>query len=63
VNGRAALLTKRLKLWQKLGIIGLAFTIPLALMTYFLVDTQSVKINFAQSELDGLTYLHPLQTL
>jgi methyl-accepting chemotaxis protein len=56
-------LTRRLKLWQKLGIIGLAFTIPLALTTYFLVNKQSDKINFAQAELDGLTYLHPLEAL
>jgi hypothetical protein len=49
--------------WQKLAIIGLAFVIPLALTTLFLVNTQSTKINFAQSELDGLTYLRPVKDL
>jgi methyl-accepting chemotaxis protein len=56
-------MTRKLTVWQKLGIIGLAFAIPLALTTYFLINTQSDKINFAQAELDGLTYLHPLEAL
>jgi len=45
---------RKLKVWQKLGIIGLAFLIPLGVTTYFLVDEQNYKIDFAQNELDGV---------
>lgn len=62
MNGMRSLVA-RLKVWQKLGIIGLAFIIPLALTTYFLVDEQNTKIAFAQSELDGITYLRPVTDL
>jgi methyl-accepting chemotaxis protein len=63
LNGRAALITRRLKVWQKLAIVGLAFTIPLALTTVFLVNTQSNKINVASAELNGITYLKPLAAI
>jgi methyl-accepting chemotaxis protein len=55
--------TKKLKVWHKLAIIGLAFAIPLALTTYFLVTEQSKKIDFAQAELNGVQYLRPLKDL
>jgi methyl-accepting chemotaxis protein len=54
---------RKLKVWQKLGIIGLALGIPLALTTKFLGDQQASKINFARAELNGLVYLRPLSGL
>ncbi len=49
----------RLKIWQKLTLVALAFSIPLALTTYFLLDEKSIKIDFAQWELHGDDYLRP----
>jgi methyl-accepting chemotaxis protein len=59
VNG----LLNRLRIWQKLGIVGLAFAIPLVITTYFLLDEKSIKIDFATVELRGGMYLRPLQGL
>jgi methyl-accepting chemotaxis protein len=49
----------RLKIWQKISLIGLVFTIPLALTMYYLLDEKNYKIDFAQWELYGDEYLRP----
>ncbi len=49
----------RLKIWQKLTLVALAFSIPLGMTTYFLLDEKSIKIDFAQWELHGDEYLRP----
>src|SRR5882724_7613 len=49
----------RLKIWQKIALIGLVFTIPLALTTHYLLDEKNYKIDFAQWELYGDEYLRP----
>ncbi len=56
-------LLNRFKIWQKLTIVGLAFTIPLAITTYFLLDEKSIKIDFARYELFGDEYLRPCAEL
>src|SRR5271166_2146064 len=53
----------RLKIWQKLAAVGLAFAVPLALTTYFLVEEKSIKIDFARWELYGDEYLRPCARL
>jgi hypothetical protein len=52
-----------LRIWHKLVIICAAFTIPLALTTYFLLEEKRIKIDFAQQELYGDEYLRPLSRL
>lgn len=61
--GVTTTLLNRFKIWQKLAIVGLAFTIPLAITTYFLLDEKSIKIDFARYELFGDEYLRPCAEL
>src|ERR1044071_8654189 len=49
----------RLRIWQKIALIGFVFTIPLVLTTYYLVDEKNYKIDFARWELYGDEYLRP----
>ena len=51
------------KIWHKLVVICVAFTIPLALTTYLLLEEKRIKIDFAQKELYGDEYLRPLSRL
>src|SRR5207249_1588129 len=51
------------RIWHKLAAIALAFTIPLALTTYFLVGEKRIKIDFARNELRGDMYLRPASKL
>src|ERR671930_251750 len=51
------------RIWHKLVVICVAFTIPLALTTYFLLEEKRIKIDFAQQELFGDEYLRPLSRL
>jgi methyl-accepting chemotaxis protein len=53
----------RLKIWQKISLIGVVFTIPLALTMYYLLDEKNYKIDFAQWELYGDEYLRPTSEL
>jgi diguanylate cyclase (GGDEF)-like protein/PAS domain S-box-containing protein len=55
--------TRRPHVWQKLAIIGLAFTLPLGITTYLLVVENIRRIEFSENELRGLEYLRPLGTL
>jgi methyl-accepting chemotaxis protein len=53
----------RAPIWAKLAAIALVFTIPLATTTWFLLEEQSIKIEFARSELRGDEYLRPASEL
>ena len=48
---------------MKLAAIALSFMIPLVVTTYFLVNEQNIKIDFAEQELRGDRYLRPLSQL
>jgi methyl-accepting chemotaxis protein len=48
---------------MKLTAIALAFTVPLVLTTWFLVEEKNIKIDFAQAELHGDRYLRPASKL
>jgi methyl-accepting chemotaxis protein len=55
---------KRLKVWQKLGFLGLVFLIPLAIFSYKMVASmRAMGIGFAQQERMGMEYLAPVYTL
>ncbi len=56
-------LLSRLRIWQKIALIGLVFTVPLALTMYYLLDEKNYKIDFARWELYGDEYLRPTGTL
>jgi methyl-accepting chemotaxis protein len=49
----------RLRIWQKIALIALGFTLPLALTLHYLVDEKNYKIDFARWELYGNEYLRP----
>src|SRR5688572_26101130 len=53
-------LLNRLKIWQKLSFVIVAFMIPLGLTTYFLLEEKSIKIDLTQWEMYGDEYLRPL---
>src|SRR5438105_9902621 len=53
----------RLRIWQKIALIGLVFTVPLALTMYYLLDEKNYKIDFARWELYGDEYLRPTSDL
>jgi methyl-accepting chemotaxis protein len=53
----------RLKIWQKIALIGIVFTFPLALTLYYLLDEKNYKIDFARWELYGDEYLRPAGVL
>src|SRR5207302_5116152 len=48
---------------QKLAAICVSFSLPLAVMTYFVADTATENIRFARLELAGNRYLRPLSSL
>lgn len=54
---------KRLKIWQKFTLIAVAFSIPIVVLTYFLIVEQGKQIAFSAAELDGTEYLRPLRKL
>jgi signal transduction histidine kinase/DNA-binding response OmpR family regulator/HAMP domain-containing protein len=51
------------KIWHKLAVICVVFTVPYALSTWFLLQEKRIKIDFAESELAGDEYLRPLSRL
>jgi methyl-accepting chemotaxis protein len=51
------------RIWMKLAAIAVSFTIPLLLTTYFLVNEGNIKIDFAEQEMQGIRYLHPLSRM
>ena len=54
---------KRLKIWQKFTLIAVAFSIPIVVLTYFLILEQGKQIAFTSAERDGSDYLRPLRKL
>src|SRR5690242_6406022 len=53
----------RLKIWQKLLVVGITFLVPLGVTTYFLLDEKQIKIDFARWELHGDDYIRPCARL
>jgi methyl-accepting chemotaxis protein len=51
------------RIWMKLAVIAVVFAIPLVTTTRFLLNEQSIKINFARNELRGDEYLRPAAAL
>lgn len=47
------------RIWMKLAVIAVVFAIPLVTTTRFLLNEQSIKIDFARNELRGDDYLRP----
>jgi methyl-accepting chemotaxis protein len=48
------------KLWQKLALIAVLFSVPSALLMSIVLTEMSAKIAVSMQELDGLVYLEPL---
>ena len=48
---------------MKLAAISLSFVVPLVITTYLYVGETNFKIDFAQQEMEGITYLRPLSRL
>jgi HAMP domain-containing protein len=53
----------RLRIWQKISLIAVCFAVPIVVLLYFLLSTQSQTIEFSEKELDGTQYLRPLRKL
>lgn len=53
----------RLKIWQKLALVGVAFSAPIGVLLYFLVTGQAKDIDFAVNESRGIEYLAPVKKL
>lgn len=51
------------RIWHKLLAICIALMVPLGLATFYLVDQQNSKIDFARTELSGVQYLRPVSAL
>jgi len=55
---------KRMKVWQKLGFLGIVFLIPLTIFSYKMIASmRAMGIGFAEQERIGVEYLMPLYTL
>lgn len=57
----AVSLMNRLTYPRKFGLIGLLFTLPLGVVTFFLVSELNERIAFSAKEQLGNEFLHPLQ--
>jgi HAMP domain-containing protein len=54
---------KNLKIWQKLSLIVVAFSVPIGVLLHYLVTEQNIILDFARNELDGTQYLRPVRKL
>ena len=55
---------KRMKVWQKLGFLGVIFFIPLAIFSYQMMSSmRAMGIGLAEQERVGVEYLKPVYTL
>jgi hypothetical protein len=54
---------KRLKIWQKFTLIAVAFSIPIVVLSYFLLVETEKTIDFTRAEVDGAEYLRSLRKL
>ena len=52
-----------LKVWQKLALVVVALSAPVALLTYLLVAEMNVAIDFARQEIRGVQSLQPAREL
>lgn len=56
-------LLNRLSIPRKFVLISLFFALPLGLVLYFLTSSAQERIRLARLEIDGVTYLTPLNAL
>lgn len=54
---------KNLRIWHKAVLIAVAFSLPIVVLLYLLVNEQNKTIDFAQDERKGLEYLKPTSKL
>jgi methyl-accepting chemotaxis protein len=54
---------KRLKIWQKFTLIAVAFSIPIVVLSYFLLIETNKAIAYTESEHEGAEYLRPMHKL
>lgn len=52
---------KNLRIWQKLALICISFSLPIAALLYLYVAEKNAPIRFAQLEMEGTAYLRPLR--
>lgn len=51
------------KIWQRFALVAVAFTIPMAVLLYQALQSQSYQSNFANQELAGTSFEKPFQQL
>lgn len=55
---------KNLRVWQKLGVLGVLFLVPFLLVTWKLIsNVNELGIDFARLEIRGVQHINPLLTL
>jgi len=54
-------MTKNLKIWQKMAVVGALFIIVIGGLLWLLVKAKNKDIDFARQEQDGTTYVRPLR--
>src|SRR5262245_17928022 len=54
---------KNLRVWHKAELIAIAFSVPIVVLLYLLVNEQGIAIEFAVNERRGLEYLAPTDKL
>jgi HAMP domain-containing protein len=54
---------RSLKIWQRLLLVAVSFSIPLVLLLVLLVREQSNAIDFAEKEQEGIMFLKPTRSL
>lgn len=62
-NLRNFFANRQWKIWHKLALMCLAFSIPIGALLYNLIKQQNKEIDFARKELVGTEYLRPLRVL
>jgi twitching motility protein PilJ len=53
----------KMKIWQKLIVIGMMMTIPICVLLYMFVSSRNIQIRSTREELTGLEYVTPLRSL
>jgi methyl-accepting chemotaxis protein len=54
---------KRLKIWQKMVLIAVVFSLPITVLLFLLNSEKQIAINFAEKEIVGDAYVRPLKDL
>lgn len=52
-----------LSLGQKIGLVSASFSLPIVVLTYFVVSSLNAQIRFSNLELAGIAYQRPLERL